>query len=221
MARFSAKRLDRFSLSSYLLAASLLGLGAVLLLLATHLRGVPVIRMLRDPASYYDYSPFSGIISYAGIGLMTSTAAICGFAAWAGCRWRGLLAGVACFSAYFALDDLFMLHEGVWPRFGIPEEVIMTLFGLSGLAILLGARLQAGREWTWGLYVALALMAGSILIDMLLQSDPATVAEDLLKFTATGVWALFWAGVARGAVAAGAASASAASIITPEIGKWR
>jgi hypothetical protein len=64
-------------------------------------------------------------------------------------------------------------------------------------------------------------MAGSFLIDMMLQSDPATVAEDLLKFTATGVWALFWAGVARGAVAAGAASASAASIITPEIEEWR
>ena len=64
-------------------------------------------------------------------------------------------------------------------------------------------------------------MAGSLLIDMMLQSGPATVAEDLLKFTATGVWALFWTGAASGAVTASAASAPADSVITPEIEKWR
>ncbi|MBV0892994.1 hypothetical protein KTN05_14235 [Paracoccus sp. Z118] len=221
----SSARLDRFPLRIYLGAAGLLALSAAALLLATYLRGIPLVRMLRDPASYYDYSPFSGMISYGGILLMTAATAISGFAAATGLRWRGVLAGVAAFSGYFVLDDLFMLHEGVWPRLGVPEEVIMTLFAVGGLAILLAVRAQAGPERTWGLYVALGLMVGSILIDMSLQSDPATVVEDLLKFTAIGVWALFWTGVASGAVAAEAEAEAAmpapAKVIKLEGAKWR
>lgn len=190
---------DRFPARAYLIAAGLLGLAVALLLGAAWLRGIPVIRMLRDPASYYEYSPLSGIVSYAGILLMTSTAAVCAFAARVGFRWREVLAGVALFSGYFALDDLFMLHEGVWPRLGIPEEAIMLGFAVALLVILRSVRTQApGR--IWGLYVALALMGGSILIDISLQSDHATVVEDVLKFMAIGTWALFWAGVASVAV---------------------
>ncbi|HRO13471.1 MAG TPA: hypothetical protein PLL33_00190 [Paracoccus sp. (in: a-proteobacteria)] len=191
---------DRFPARTYLIAAGLLGLAAVLLLGLAWLRGIPVIRMLRDPASYYDYSPLSGIVSYAGILLMTSTAAVCAFAARVGFRWREMLAGVALFSGYFALDDLFMLHEGVWPRLGISEEVIMLGLAVALLVILRAARAQAAPGRVWGLYVALALMGGSILIDISLQSDHATMVEDVLKFTAIGTWALFWAGVASIAV---------------------
>ncbi|MBM3604264.1 MAG: hypothetical protein FJX25_05780 [Alphaproteobacteria bacterium] len=216
-----AGRLDRFPLRAYLWAAGLLLLAASLLLLATHLRGIPLVQMLRDPASYYDYSPFSGMISYGGILLMTAAAAISGFAAWTGLRWRGLLAGVGAYSGYFVLDDLFMLHEGVWPRLGVPEEVIMTLFAVGAGAILLGIRAEAAPERTWGLYVALALMAGSIVIDMSLQSDPATVAEDLLKFTAIGVWTLFWTGVASGAVAGRAAAPAEDRVVQLETAKLR
>lgn len=200
MPESSPDHMDRFPLRTYLYAGGLLALAVAALLVASHLRGIPMIRMLRDPASFYDYSPLSGIVSYGGILLMTSTAAISGFAAYVGVRWRRLLIATAAFSGYFALDDLFMLHEGVWPRIGIPEEAVMIGFALGGLGILLAAQTHA-RPWrTWGLYLALALMSGSILIDMSLQSDRATVAEDILKFISIGIWALFWTGVSSRAV---------------------
>ncbi|WP_162630678.1 hypothetical protein [Paracoccus endophyticus] len=200
MSHPSPDHMDRFPVRTYLYAAGLLGFAVAALLVAAHLRGIPMIRMLRDPASFYEYSPLSGIVSYGGILLMTSTAAISGFAAYVGFRWRGLLVAVATFSGYFALDDLFMLHDGVWPRFGIPEEAIMVGFASAGLGILLAAQTHA-RPWrTWGLYLALALMSGSILIDVSLQSDYATVAEDILKFLSIGIWALFWTGVSSRAV---------------------
>ena len=200
MSQPSPDHMDRFPVRTYLYAAGLLGAAVVALLTATELRGIPVIRMLRDPASFYDFSPLSGLVSYGGILMMTSTAAISGFAAQVGVRWNRLLTATAAFSGYFALDDLFMLHEGVWPRIGIPEEAIMIGFALGGLGILLAAQAHA-RPWrTWGLYLALALMSGSILIDMSLQSNRATIAEDILKFMSIGIWALFWIGVSSRAV---------------------
>ncbi|HRO13470.1 MAG TPA: hypothetical protein PLL33_00185 [Paracoccus sp. (in: a-proteobacteria)] len=196
--------MDRFPLRVYLYAAALLGVGVALLLGAAWLRGVPAVQMLDDPASYYEYSPLSGIVSHAGIWLMVSTAAVCAFAARVGVRWRRLLAGVAAFSAYFAFDDLFMLHDAVWRRLGIPEEAIMLGFAAALLVILLAARAQAAPGRAWGLYMALALMGGSILIDMGpdrdATSDILNAIEDTLKFMSLGVWALFWMGVASGAV---------------------
>ena len=204
MPQVATNRLDRFTPRTYLLAAASLAVAVALLLQAASLRQVPLMQMLDDPASFYDVSPLAGIVSYGGVWLMSSTAAVCAFAAHVGLRHRRLLAGVAAFSLYFAVDDLFMFHEAVWPRVGIPEEIIMLAFATALLAILLAARAQAAPGKAWGLYLALALMAGSILIDVGLNrdaaNDAATVLEDVLKFLGIGIWALFWTGVASGAV---------------------
>lgn len=204
MPQVAPDRLDRFTPRTYLLAAACLAVVVAVLLEAAFLRQVPLMQMLDDPASFYEVSPLSGIVSYGGVWLMSSAAAVCAFAAHVGLRHRRLLTGVAAFSLYFAMDDLFMFHEAVWPRVGIPEEIIMLAFAAALLAILLAARAQAAPGKAWGLYLALALMAGSILIDVGLNrdaaSDAATVLEDVLKFLGIGIWALFWTGVASGAV---------------------
>jgi len=196
--------LDHIPLRSYLWAVALLALAVGLLLGAAWLREVPLMQMLDDPASYHDYSPLTGLVSYGGIWLMSSAATVCGFAALVGGRPRRLLVGVAALSAYFALDDLLMLHEAVWPRLGIPEEVVMAGIAAALLAILLRTRAHAAAAHPWGLYLALALMAGSIVIDQVIipsgDNEAATVVEDVLKFIALGIWALFWTRVTYGAV---------------------
>ena len=135
---------------------------------------------------------------------MNWTAAVCAFAAHIGARQRGLLAAVAGFSTYFALDDLLMLHEAVWPRLGIPEGIIMVGLGSAVLAISARAWVVSRPNHPWGLYLALALMAGSIVIDQGVTPDGSnetgTVIEDVLKFMGLGIWALFWMGAASGAV---------------------
>ncbi|MBV0892993.1 hypothetical protein KTN05_14230 [Paracoccus sp. Z118] len=204
--RTGAEPLDRIAPRLYLLAALLLAGAVGLLLGAAWLRGVPLLQMLDDPASYHEVSPLSGLVSYGGVWLMSSTAAICAFAAHVGTRKRGLLAGVAAFSAYFALDDLLMLHEAVWPRIGIPEEVILLGFAAALLATLLRTRALAAPAHPFGLYLALALMAGSIVIDLGVtpdgENDAGTIIEDVLKFVALGIWTLFWTAVASAAVTA-------------------
>lgn len=196
--------LDRFPPRVHLLAAALLAAATLLLLGAAWMRGVPLLQVLDDPASFYDESPLSGLVSYAGIWLMNWTAAVCAFAAHIGARQRGLLVAVAGFSIYFALDDLLMLHEAVWPRLGIPEGVIMVGLGSAVLAISARAWAVGRPNHPWGLYLALALMGGSIVIDQGVTPDGSnetgTVIEDVLKFMGLGIWALFWMGAASGAV---------------------
>ena len=173
---------------------------------------VPVERLFRDMIIVAEESPdcchvYDGLISNLGILLWWVAASVTGFAALVAVSLSGrtydilALAMAAVFSAWLALDDLFMLHDTVLPLFGIPQPATYALYGsiasayiaLSWRVVLMAAPLF--------LLMAISMLGLSVFIDILsdydvgaislwLQSNTQTkyLLEDGSKFLGIGFW---------------------------------
>ncbi len=169
------------------------------------LRGdADVSTYLRDPAVVFGYSPFAGIISYFGIFATFSAAAICLFASAHSQHDSALLRAIGLFGLLIASDDLLMLHEEVFPNsVGIPERLVFISYFLiaAGIAVLHRAAILRGP--TTGLILAIMLLGGSVVVDILVEYSPAeVVVEDGLKFVGLIVWSVYWINRASAAVVA-------------------
>ncbi|MBD3624207.1 MAG: hypothetical protein HUJ24_02290 [Rhodobacteraceae bacterium] len=186
-----------------LAVAGLAGAFVALSVFLAEARGIQGTLLMRDPAASFSFPPIAGMISHLGVAVMFGTAAVCAFAAFLPyVATPPLLRTVALFSAFVALDDLFMLHEDAGLLAGaLPEYVVFAaylLFGLGIMTQLLGGT-QPGPLAV--LFLAGALLAGSMGFDMILpQTKPIVLIEDTLKFMGYVVWALFWTGRARRAL---------------------
>lgn len=186
-----------------LVVAGLAGLFVALSVFLAEAWGIQGTLLVRDPAASFDFPPIAGMISHLGVAVMFGTAAVCAFAAFLPqVATPPLLRTVALFSAFLALDDLFMLHEDAGLLAGaLPEYVIYAAYLLFGIGVM-AQLLASGRPGPLAvLFLAGALLAGSIGFDMILaQTKPIVLIEDTLKFMGYAVWALFWTGRARSAL---------------------
>lgn len=171
--------------------------------LLAEINGYTATLLVRDPAASFDFPPFVGMISNIGISIMVATAAICIFAStFHDAALAPLLRIAGIFTAFVAIDDLFMLHERRGMIAGaVPDYVIFPLYVVFGLW-LMGRIFHAGRTGHLPtLVLAGALLVGSMVTDMTLPQNRATVMiEDALKFMGFSVWALYWIGLARRAL---------------------
>ncbi len=134
-----ARMLLWFLLPLYLLPV--LGLGVVGVV--STWTGIGPSMFTRDPTAIADVHPFVGVVSNFGVLLWCATAVICLFT-WAVSRDENSDATFSKFllfsglvTALLLFDDLFLLHENIFPRYlGVPEEV--TFGGYAGLIILGG-----------------------------------------------------------------------------------
>jgi hypothetical protein len=99
--------------------------------------GVSPADLTRDPAAVLAIPYYVGLLSNWGVMLCSAAAAICLFTAWT-LRRRERSASTWLFASglitlILALDDMFMLHEDVFPNvFGIHEKVVYTIYILAG-----------------------------------------------------------------------------------------
>lgn len=107
----------------------------------------------------------------------------------------GFLLGAGAFTVVLVVDDFLQFHEGVYPRFGVPEDAAFGVYALI-LAVIFAK---------WGRHVVrddlvLGLLAGawlgvSVLIDARLLSVPFGmnfhVAEDGAKMMGLALWTVF------------------------------
>ena len=99
---------------------------------------IPLTDLMRDPTAVADIAPYIGFVSNIGILLWCATAVIC-FFSWQLIRtnenksqhlpfifWSGVL------TVILMLDDLFLLHEDIFPNeLGISQKIVIVLyFGL-------------------------------------------------------------------------------------------
>jgi hypothetical protein len=154
--------------------------------------------LLRDPAAAFDFAPTAGLFSHLGVLAMAGTGAICVFAAMVlprGAADRGVLGMVGALALWLALDDLFMLHEGIFPRvLGIPEPVTLAVY--VGLVLGLMWRI-GGRVFTqaWlGFWVAAAFLVLMLGTDVMFEvATPASfLVEEVAKLCGFVLWAAFW-----------------------------
>jgi hypothetical protein len=134
----------------------------------------PIGYMTRDMATIGELHPLAGILSNLGVLLWCASAAVCLFAA-LGLRaprstaaFRFLLCSAAL-SAYLLIDDFFMVHEELAPRYlGLNDKAVVAALGAATCAYVLAFwRLIAQTQFAV-LALALGLLGASAGMDALL-----------------------------------------------------
>ena len=193
---------------------------AVLLAMAVvHvLTGNSITRMTRDMAVIAKVHPLSGFLSNLGVLLWCASATVCLFACAALHRlgniplFRFFLAS-GLLSAYLLMDDFFMVHEFLGPRYlGLPEKAIIALLGVSVLVYLAIFRAVILGQTPWlFLLLALGFLGTSAFSDVffyrLLESrigyNWAFFIEDGAKWLGIASWCSYFVRTAYQALVPG------------------
>lgn len=176
-----------FLLSLYFLTLLFL----IVLAVASAKFNIPVAIFTRDPAATAKIHPLSGVASHLGVLLLIASGSICLFsrAILHSSGGRGLnkfsllLLCAGLMSIVLALDDLFMLHEAIFPDyFGISERLILLIYGLlliSGIVIFRKIILQTEYPT---LLVAFGCFGLSFIVDGFQESIEVVL----------GQWRILW-----------------------------
>lgn len=150
----------------------------------------------RDPSAQFGFPLYGGFVSTLGFAGWTIAATASALAATARPQLRRLMLPVFLLSALLALDDQFMLHDAVLPRFGIPEKLALLLYGVLCLRALWPFLPDLLRLKLPLLAIALASFVFSLLIDNVISFDTgaALFLEDTAKFIGIVFWATHWFG---------------------------
>ncbi|GAB2795280.1 hypothetical protein GCM10027040_22100 [Halomonas shantousis] len=186
---------------------AILSLGVVGIVYGIHFyKDVPVDLMMRDPNAAAGVPVYIGFMSQLGIFFWVASASSCLFSGIVLFRqqdeqrvWRFMFAsGIFCL--LLAVDDIFMLHENIIPRMGVPETVVFLFYGSAMLTYLLGyfSLLIYTRFVILG--VSLAFSAVSIVTDLLFEIG---ALEDIAKFIALSYWLSYFSLTALQAVEGG------------------
>ena len=115
-------------------------------------------------------------------------------------RERGMFASVAVVTSLMMLDDLYLLHDAVYPKVGIPETAVQVAYLLAIGAIVLRYRAELGPVGLLGVGLTLGFWALSIGMDSFFNNHALNVeqlVEDGAKFVGIVVWAALWAGLSH------------------------
>lgn len=167
--------------------AAVLGLFAI----AAEITGRSLYEFIRDPTSVRGGGDYlTGSLSNLGVLVWWTGAVAAILAGYARRNDRRavplLAAGV--FTAWLALDDLFLLHETFFPRRGVPEDYVVRAYPLLAVAYAWLFR-DFLRQSEWILIAsATGFLAGAIVID-----NTSNVAwwEDSAKFLGIMGWTAF------------------------------
>ena len=150
-------------------------LTAALLLAALALGAVvdrPLAYFTRDPSATLGAPLYVGLLSHVGVLVWWSCAVVCALA-WAlrrrdDERRSTALFAAAGITAYLALDDLFQIHEVVFPdMIGISQLAVIAAYALA-LAAYVAFFRRFVRESDWPLLaLAVAFFAASVALDTL------------------------------------------------------
>jgi hypothetical protein len=157
--------------------------------------------VFRDPVALARLPLEAGVFSYVGI-LAWWTGAVAALLAASllppGTPRAALLYG-GWLTVMLALDDLFQLHEGLFPALGLPELAVQGGYAVAAAAYLLAfVRFHVRMDWPL-LLAALCLLALSIFADVFLGGDRwrAVLAEDGTKFAGIIAWTAYHVMAAR------------------------
>lgn len=159
--------------------------------------------LFRDPAVTAALPPYLGVFSHLGVLAWWAAATACLLSALvlpAG-RERAMMAAAGAFAALLALDDLFMLHESLMPRLGVPEKLVLGSYAVLAITFLVGFR-DIHRRMDWPLLLAsLALLGLSVFVDVAFAySVTSLVIEDGTKFAGIIAWSAYHLLAARHAL---------------------
>ncbi len=165
---------------------------------------IEVHEFTRDMAGIADVHPLTGILSSLGILLWCVTASIGFFAAIMGDRnrqpdvfWFLIVSG--CLSTYMLLDDLYMFHELLAPRYlGLREEAVLAVLVLAILIYIFMFRRTILQTYSFFLLLALIFLTTSVVVDRIFVSLEARIGhweglvEDGAKWLGIVSWCTYF-----------------------------
>ena len=175
MGRYSAREQLRRGVRVGSLIVLITGAILVVLYLATRVAGISFTDLSRDAAATLDGPWYTGALSNSAVAVLLVGAGIAIFAAsllpsLESKSRKGLLVALALVVIVVAADDLFMLHEAVFPLVGISSVASFAMYGVALIAVLWIWRrvIVESTDWVFLALAALA-MGFSVAIDVVLE----------------------------------------------------
>jgi hypothetical protein len=160
---------------------------------------IPGVYFTHDPVSLLNGYPFTGIISNIGILFWCSTSAVCLFSS--AIHKQRKSAEISVFLLFsglltmlLLLDDLFMFHNAIFPRYlAIPKKMVyLGYFLLMTMYFIKFGKLILKTEYTI-LYIACGFFALSIICDIFLPRNSLEfLVEDGFKLFGIVTWFIFF-----------------------------
>lgn len=176
----------------HLILAGLFGCVAIgLVALAAWILDEPAAVFTREPQAILNGSFYVGSFSNLGGLVWFGAASILSFAWSLKPSERGALILAALVTWAMGVDDVFMLHDRVYPKLHLSEILISALyFGGIGLIGLLYYR-RLARSTLLGMALAVIFWVSSTVLDQFFN-HAGQLAEDGTKFIGIVVWAAAW-----------------------------
>jgi hypothetical protein len=176
----------------HLIFAGLFGcLAIALVALASWILGEPAAVFTREPQGVLDGPFYTGSFSNLGGLVWFAAAAILSFTASLKPLDRGALILAALVTWAMGVDDIFMLHDRVYPKLYLNETLVFALyFGTIGVIVLRSYR-QLARSTLVGIAIAVICWVLSAVFDQFFNTM-GQLAEDGTKFIGIVVWAAAW-----------------------------
>lgn len=184
--------------------------------------GMPWAHLLGDPATALEAPFYIGFVSNVGILLWAAAASVFLFGALLLGRrggdagWRRFLLCSGLLAAWLGLDDLFLLHDVVFPELlSIPQPAVAGAHAALTLVYLACFAPLILRTDFLVLLLAFGLLAASLALDQLdavraLVPIAAALWEDAAKLLGIGAWLSYSVATTAAALEPGGARASAA-----------
>jgi hypothetical protein len=155
---------------------------------------IPVSELTRDPAAVGNLPFYTGWISSLGIVLWAASASIALFASRI-CEgnFRRYLLSIGLLISMLLIDDLFMLHDGLLPAFGIHEVFVFAVYAIAlALIIRYNVKFLLKQDY-WILLSAGFFLACSLVVDVKLGHYMSESIENLFEdgFKILGIAGIF------------------------------
>jgi hypothetical protein len=154
--------------------------------------------LTRDPAMLTNSPPYIGLFSNIGMLLWSACTGICLFT-YAIVRpikryWEisNFLLWSGGFTAFLMLDDIFLLHEDVFPFIGIPEKLVYVFYVLFSLFFAIKIRKFVKKTEFIILFAAVGCLAASLICDALFGEHVIAKLEDVFKIAGISLWLTYF-----------------------------
>lgn len=178
---------------SHLFVAVLLGgLAIAFVALAAAVLDEPAAVFTREPQQVLQAPFYYGSFSNLGGLVWFAAAAVLSFAAVLKPSNRGALVAAALLTWAMGVDDVFMLHDRVYPKLFLDEIVVQVLYFAAIGVIIVRFFRQLDRSTLIGIALTVFFWVLSALLDLLFNNVGGQLAEDGSKFLGIAVWAAAW-----------------------------
>jgi hypothetical protein len=166
-------------------------LAIAMVALASWFLGEPAAVFTREPQEVLKGPLYVGSFSNLGGIVWFGAAAIMSFAGSLKPLDRGALILAALLTWAMGLDDVFMLHDRVYPKLYLNERIVSAAYFVVVGVIILRYYRQLAYSTLVGMAIAVICWVLSAVLDHFFNQI-GQLAEDGIKFVGIAVWAAAW-----------------------------